>query len=81
MEACETMGGANYICTDKTGTLTRNEMNIVRVNEGSKEIDLNNISNENFQGKISDFFTPEFYELFKLSSACNTGTDVYKIYK
>lgn len=31
MQACETMGGADMICSDKTGTLTENKMNITKM--------------------------------------------------
>ena len=30
MHACETIGAATVICTDKTGTLTRNQMNVYK---------------------------------------------------
>ena len=32
MHACETMGAASVICTDKTGTLTKNQMEVAETN-------------------------------------------------
>ena len=40
MQACETMGGADSICTDKTGTLTQNKMTVVRVSLAGNLMDL-----------------------------------------
>lgn len=31
LESCETMGAATYICSDKTGTITQNKMNVRQV--------------------------------------------------
>ena len=94
MHACETMGGANYICTDKTGTLTKNEMSVFQVllsdrkfrltqnlevlNVGSLEID-NNENESKIRENPLDFFTEDYFNILRTSISLNVECTITKL--
>lgn len=75
MESCETMGNAEYICTDKTGTLTQNKMQMTRFYSfGSADKDLSETIYDSFAGVPEKYFSKDEWRIFSLSLACNTNT-------
>lgn len=68
LAACEIMGGATNICSDKTGTLTLNQMKVAQIWFG-KDISLDVTQDENKKLKPVDplktFPTPLHWELLQ----------------
>lgn len=70
LASCEIMGGANNICSDKTGTLTMNQMTVTNIYVGvDKPIKVNDVT---YNWK--DYLTNDRHQdLFNQAIACNTS--------
>ena len=70
LASCEIMGGANTICSDKTGTLTMNKMTVTNIFVGvDKPVRVNDLNYE-----WNDYLPNEKHrKLFKEAICCNTS--------
>ena len=78
LAACEIMGGATNICSDKTGTLTLNQMKVARVWLG-KDIELNVEQDKNKKMlpiKPLDIFSEVHWKLLEQSVCCNIPAEL-----
>jgi P-type Ca2+ transporter type 2B len=71
LASCEIMGGANNICSDKTGTLTMNKMTVTNLQLDKQDIAFK-VNDKSYNWK--DYFTSDKYtELLSQALCCNTS--------
>lgn len=76
LQACETMGGCEAICSDKTGTLTLNQMTVVRMYVGGEEHDIEKDLDPSNKKKSTEAISGDLLDLTLIGSCANSTANL-----